>query len=281
MLYTPLRKGGNTLDHHYYHTGQFAALASVTIRTLRYYDKVGLLKPSGHTESGYRLYTDADLFRLQRILALKFLGFSLEEIGHCLRVGPTTLKDTLALQKKMMREKRAQLDAVIQAIGETERLLQTSAQDWEAIVRVIRVMQMQQHNDWRKKYFGDEQLQQMEQLSKESYTEVDRAKLAEWGKNWTEEDQIRATAEWNALQAELKRLVAASKDPTDPEAQALAARWLAQVQGFTRGDPGITAGLKKMTAANLRGETPYPPFYTQEEAAFIHKAMQVYEESQQ
>lgn len=276
-----MRKGGNTLDHHFYHSGQFAALASVTIRTLRFYDKVGLLKPSGRTESGYRLYTDADLFRLQRILALKFLGFSLEEIQHCLRVGPTTLKETLALQKRMMREKRAQLDAVIQAIGETERLLQTQAQDWEAIVRVIRVMQMQQHSDWRKKYFTDEQLQQMETLSKQSYTEEDRAKLAEWGKNWSEEDQIRATAEWNALIAKLKHLVAAGNDPTDAEAQALAARWLAQVQAFTRGDASITEGLKKMTAANMRSETPYPPFYSKEEAAFIHKAMEVYQQNQQ
>ncbi len=241
---------------------------------------MGLLKPSGYTESGYRLYTDADLFRLQRILALKFLGFSLEEIQRCLRVGPTTLKDTLALQKRMMREKRAQLDAVIQAIGETERLLQSNAQDWEAIVRVIQVMQTQQHNDWRKKYFTDEQLQQMEQLSKASYTEEDRAKLAEWGKNWTEEDQVRATQQWNALIAELKQLVAAGTAPTDPQAQALAARWRAQVQAFTRGDPGITTGLKKMTAANMRGETPYPPFYSKEEAAFIHQAMQVYQESQ-
>jgi hypothetical protein len=196
-------------------------------------------------------------------------------------VGPTTLKETLALQKTMMREKRAQLDSVIQAIDETERLLRTSQQDWEAIVRVIQVMQMQQHNDWRKKYFTEEQLQQMENLSKYAYTEEDRAKLAEWGKHWTEEDQIRATAQWNTLIAELKQLVAAGKDPTDPEAQALAARWLAQVQAFTRGDAGITAGLKKMTAANMRGETPYPPFCTQEEAAFIHQALEVYQASQQ
>jgi len=43
------------LDHHYYHTGQFAQKASVSIRTLRYYDKVGLLSPSQYTEAGYRL----------------------------------------------------------------------------------------------------------------------------------------------------------------------------------------------------------------------------------
>ena len=88
------------------------------MRTVRFYDRVGLLQPSAHTEAGYRLYTEADFFRLQQILALKFLGFSLEEIKYCLQVGPTTLKASLALQKAMMQEKRRQLDDVIQAIAE-------------------------------------------------------------------------------------------------------------------------------------------------------------------
>ena len=68
------------MGQHYYHTGQFAQKASVSIRTLRYYDKVGLLSPSQYTEAGYRLYTDTDFLSIQQILALKFLGFSLEEL---------------------------------------------------------------------------------------------------------------------------------------------------------------------------------------------------------
>ncbi len=68
------------MGQHYYFTGQFAQKAAVSVRTLQYYDKVGLLSPSLYTEAGYRLYTDEDLSSLQQILALKFLGFSLEEI---------------------------------------------------------------------------------------------------------------------------------------------------------------------------------------------------------
>ncbi len=68
------------MDQGFYHTSQFAEKASVSVRTLRYYDSVGLLCPAEYTEAGYRLYTDSDLSRLQQILALKFLGFSLEEI---------------------------------------------------------------------------------------------------------------------------------------------------------------------------------------------------------
>ena len=66
------------MESRFYQTGQFARKASVTLRTLRYYDSVGLLSPSQVTEAGYRLYTEEDLLTLQNILALKFLGFSLQ-----------------------------------------------------------------------------------------------------------------------------------------------------------------------------------------------------------
>ena len=55
-------------------------MAGVTLRTIRYYDKIGLLKPSYILENGYRQYCNKDLITLQKILALKELGFSLEEI---------------------------------------------------------------------------------------------------------------------------------------------------------------------------------------------------------
>ena len=52
----------------YYRTGEFARKASVSVRTLRYYDRLGLLSPSTYSEAGYRLYTDQDFPRLQQIL---------------------------------------------------------------------------------------------------------------------------------------------------------------------------------------------------------------------
>lgn len=128
------------MGSHFYFTSEFARKASVSVRTLRYYDNVGLLSPTSYTEAGYRLYTDTDFSRLQQILALKFLGLSLEDIRQCLQSGPTILQESLALQKTMMQEKRVQLDAIIQAITETEEVLQANNQDWEAIVRVIQVI---------------------------------------------------------------------------------------------------------------------------------------------
>ena len=96
------------MDQLFYHTGEFADKAEVSERTLRYYDKVGLLSPSQYTEAGYRLYTDEDLLNLQQILALKFLGFSLEEIKICLQTGPRQLREILTQQKASSRPLKRQ-----------------------------------------------------------------------------------------------------------------------------------------------------------------------------
>ena len=67
----------------YYSSGEFARMAHVTLRTIRYYDKQNILKPSYVSDAGARFYTDEDLARLQQILLLKFLGFSLDDIRIC------------------------------------------------------------------------------------------------------------------------------------------------------------------------------------------------------
>ncbi|MDV6036104.1 MerR family transcriptional regulator [Bacillus sp. SM-B1] len=61
---------------------EFASVGDVTVRTLRYYDKINLLKPSDYTEGGHRLYTKDDLYVLQQIQSFKYLGFSLGEIQN-------------------------------------------------------------------------------------------------------------------------------------------------------------------------------------------------------
>lgn len=264
------------LDRQFYHTGQFARKAKVSERALRYYDRIGLLCPAQHSQSGYRLYTDADIARLQQILALKFLGFSLEEIGRCLDYGPGALRESLAQQKAMLQERRSQIDKIIRALDEADGVLARNNDDWEPIVHVVQVMQMTQSNEWRNKYLTEEQIRQMDELSKASYTEEDRKKLQAWGANFTEQDQQRATQQWNEVIAEARRLVAAGSDPASAEAQTWVTRYLALIEEFTHGDPGITAGLKRYY--NKLGEMPEEqravamPFYAGE-WKFIEKAV--------
>jgi MerR family transcriptional regulator, thiopeptide resistance regulator len=273
------------LDRQHYTTSQFAQKAAVTARTLRFYDKVGLLSPSEHTEAGHRLYSDEDLWGLQQILALKFLGLSLEEVKVCLQTNPERLPETLATQKAMMREKRSQLDAVLQAIEKAEVLLRNSQGDWEAIViNVIQAMHMEQNKEWVNKYLTVEQQQKMAEVSQKSYSPEAAQKVAEWGKNWTEEDQKRADQQWSAVFAELRRLVAEGKDPTGAEGQALAKQQSELIGQFTRGDADVTAGLKqwwKNYDELPAQEKPLSMYsYSKEEEAFLQQALAHYKQSQ-
>lgn len=83
---------------HTWKVGELAQLAGLTIRTLRYYDQIGLFSPSGHSDSGHRLYTEADITRLQQILSLKELGLSLDEIKTVLVGDQFSLFDIVSLQ---------------------------------------------------------------------------------------------------------------------------------------------------------------------------------------
>ncbi len=68
------------------HIGELADRTGLSNRTIRHYDEVGLLRPSGRTEGGFRLYTDTDLTRLLIIRRMKPLGFTLEQMGELLAV---------------------------------------------------------------------------------------------------------------------------------------------------------------------------------------------------
>jgi hypothetical protein len=182
----------------------------------------------------------------------------------------------------MMREKRAQIDTIIQAIEETEKVVQDDCATWQAVVRVMEVMQMQGKNDWQNKYFTPEQRQKMAELSGMSYSEEARRTLAECGE-WTEEDQRRVDAQYAFLGAELKRLVAAGADPASAEAQAVAKLRRDLIAGFTQGDPGIEAGLRNWwrnfyalpQEQRPLDMTPYT--YGDEETAFLERALEIYD----
>lgn len=122
----------------FYTTGQFAKLAGVTIRTIRYYDKIGLLKPSKVLDNGYRQYCNQDLITLQKILSLKELGFSLEEIYPLIiDDNKDSFKESLKLQSSLIDQKIKHLMNLKTAIKNTERLLNKDYISWEKIIELI------------------------------------------------------------------------------------------------------------------------------------------------
>ncbi len=129
----------------YYTSGEFAKKANVTIRTIRFYDKLGILKPSRVGENGYRLYTDEDFGRLQRILSLRYLGFSLDEI-MAMPMGDDAedVVRSLAMQKDLIRKRIRHLESMNQALEDTERMVGESRQvDWSRILHLIHLTNME------------------------------------------------------------------------------------------------------------------------------------------
>ena len=250
------------MKHGAYYIGEFATRAAVTTRTLRYYDRIGLLIPAQVSDAGQRLYSDAELIKLQQILALKLLGFSLAEIRACLSAGPQDFVMALAAQKAMRAEKRRQLDAIIAVIDELEQLPSAGVDQapahngsggphasWDSesatnlVAKLVEMMQMEQKNDWVNQYLTPEQQAAMADLSRTSYSESAQAKVAAWGANWSEEDQRRVNAQYAQLAEGLKQAVAQGKSAGSPEVQAMAATFLGLISEFTRGDAEVEAGL--------------------------------------
>lgn len=92
---------------------EVSKVARVSIRTLQYYDKIGLLKPAGYTEAGYRLYDDTALERLQQILLFKELEFPLKEIKEIISRPDFDKKKALEQQITLLTMKKEHLESLI------------------------------------------------------------------------------------------------------------------------------------------------------------------------
>ena len=138
----------------YYSSGEFARLAHVTLRTIRYYDKQDILKPSFVSDSGARFYTDKDLARLSQILLLKYLGFSLDDIRE-MTINDSDyhfMENSLNIQLKLVRDRIEQMQLVEKAIQDTtEAIRSRHAIDWNRMLDLIHLtgMDMSMKNQYQ------------------------------------------------------------------------------------------------------------------------------------
>ncbi len=130
----------------YYSCGDFARKANVTVRTIRFYDKQNILKPSYRNENGARFYTNDDLAKLQQILLLKYLGLSLDDIREMTVAAydPHFLMESLSLQKKLVAERIEEMKNVENAIDHTvDALKENSDIDWNNMMALIQMTTME------------------------------------------------------------------------------------------------------------------------------------------
>ena len=113
-----------------WHASALAKLARVSVRTLHHYDRIGLLKPSLRQSNNYRLYSEADLLRLQQIIALKFFGFELIQIKKLL-AKHENISENLALQSRWLREKAESLLEASAILDKIRRMFSNKSISWE------------------------------------------------------------------------------------------------------------------------------------------------------
>ena len=129
-------------------SGEMAKKAGVSQKAIRLYDEKGLLKPTEYSEGNYRLYDDAALQILEKIVALKQIGFSLEEIRDNLKSGEASdIKGALEIQLQKMEEKKYQLEKITDAIKRT--LARKEDLDWDDVAGIVQYVSADQSADER------------------------------------------------------------------------------------------------------------------------------------
>lgn len=187
--------------------GELAHSTGLTVRTLHHYDEIGLLKPSGRSEAGYRLYDERDIARLHGIQALRQMGLSLAEIGALYEGRGAAPQAVVERQLRAIdaeisraRELRGRLELVRDTLAEGDT---PGAQDW------LRVLQdMATYG----KYFGAKELKSI----------------------FADFEPLRD--EWKLLFADVEVAMARGLPADATEVQSLARRWMSLMLGLMRGD---------------------------------------------
>jgi DNA-binding transcriptional MerR regulator len=219
-----------------YGTAAFAALAGVTPRALRYYDRLGLLKPK-RSRSGYRLYSERDLETLEEIVALKFIGVPLKDIAAIRKRARGPFVQVLHAQRETLEARRRALTRAISAIAAAEAALRSgTAIDTQLFRRIIEVMHMDtQHEETITTYVA-------KLKAKASHLAAMSA-----------EQRVTLREQWSTLVEEVKAAI--DEDPGSPKAQRLLDRWLSLLQALTGAGTG-TGNVNESGSTSASESTP-------------------------
>ena len=207
--------------------GEAARKTGVTVRTLQYYDKEGLLSPSAESEGGRRLYTDKDLVILHQIISLKSLGFSLDDIKQRLvsLETPADVANALTEQADDIRRKIEQLKASLSAIEQLKaEVLQMQTVNFKTYADIIVNLQMKNDSYYLIKRFDDDTLDHIRsQFDKESGLDfMDR---------------------FNRLSDEIVQLQKENVSPESEKCQQVVKEYWGLIMEFTNGDMSMLTKL--------------------------------------
>lgn len=215
--------------------GELAQLMGTTVRTLQYYDREGLLKPSSFTEGGRRLYSSKDVVKLHQILSFKYLGFSLEEIKNKLFTLDTPKEVSLALghQKKAIKEQIESLEEALHAINSLENeVIVHKTVDFSMYAEIIELLRCGYQGYWVWTHF-DKPLKNHIR--------------SRFGNN--PEAGVKIYNTYNEVLDEAIILKKQGESPESEKSLALAKKWWDMVLEFTGGDMSLLPKLNNFNNA--------------------------------
>lgn len=222
----------------YMTVGEAAKKMGLTVRTLQYYDKEGLLSPSAESAGGRRLYTDKDLITLHQIASLKSLGFSLNDIKQRLisLETPADVADALTKQADDIRRKIEQLTASLTAVERLKaEVLQMQTVNFKKYADIIVNLQMNNDSYYLIKRFDDDTLDHIR-------------------KRFDKESGLNFMDRFNCLSDEIVQLQKEHVPPESEKCQQVVKEYWGLIMEFTNGDRNMLSKLMEIgnidTAAN-------------------------------
>ena len=234
---------------------EVSKLAGVSIRTLQYYDSIGLLKPAEYTESGYRLYDDAAMERLQQILLFKELEFPLKEIKEIVTQPNFDKRKALEQQIELLTMKKEHL---------------------ESLIKFARGIQNGGNNNMDFTAFDTSKLEEYTRKAKEQWG--DSKSFAEYEQKSASRSKNDEKNLWENFMKLFEKCGAIKdSDPKSTEAQAIVEEIQKYItQNFYECTNEILSGLGKMYAAGGEFTTNIDNAGGKGTATFVSRAIEEY-----
>ncbi|MFA1819955.1 MerR family transcriptional regulator [Virgibacillus oceani] len=240
-----------------YTIGKLSKNTGITVRTLDYYDEIGLIKPSSKTEGGHRLYSEGEVMRLERVLALKYMGFSLEQIKDILEKSSSTWQESIQQQLELIKREQERLHTLEQALqGISYSIKMEGEINWQVIFGIIQLYQ-QDPEDALKQY--------------ENYLNKDEMKkIMDMNVQNMSEEGIR---DWTKVIQDIKNNL--DLDPSSKKAQQLVENWVNQADKMFGNDEELMGSIWEALQNFKEGIAFYP--MNKEVIEFIKKVYMAWE----
>ncbi|HFO1052031.1 MULTISPECIES: MerR family transcriptional regulator [Bacillus] len=239
--------------------GEFSKKTGIPIPTLHYYDEIGLLQPEKNPSSGHRIYKYQDIITLQKIISLKFLGYSLDKVANLLHESSFSvdLNESLSLHLQVLEREQEQIEQSMQVIKRVMKLVEEEEEvDSTVLFSLIYGMNTEHtHKEWTERH---KLTDIVEEISKKS-----------------EEDKIALDKTFIQLSKKVKQLY--GKPVEDSKVQEMIKEYIEESFSFLNEDliqKLANTSVEELDMQELENMIPSP--FAEDEQKWLNEAMEYY-----